>query len=64
MFGSTYNGQFEDVKAFSDKVGELFFCCCASDLHMILPLVLPKLLVLSLFGCALLHKCIGTHPVI
>ncbi len=22
MFGSTYNGQYEDVKAFNDKVGE------------------------------------------
>lgn len=22
MFGSTYNGQFEDVKAFNDKVGK------------------------------------------
>lgn len=22
MFGSTYNGQFEDVKGFNDKVGE------------------------------------------
>ena len=23
MFGSTYNGQYEDVKAFDAKVGEL-----------------------------------------
>ena len=22
MFGSTYNGQYEDVKAFNDKVGQ------------------------------------------
>ena len=25
MFGSTYNGQYEDVKAFNDKVGESLY---------------------------------------
>lgn len=30
MFGSTYNGQFEDVKAFNDKVGEIVFFPCAN----------------------------------
>ena len=27
MFGSTYNGQFEDVKAFNDKVGKALCHC-------------------------------------
>ena len=27
MFGSTYTGQFEDVKAFNDKVGKALCHC-------------------------------------
>lgn len=53
MFGSTYNGQFEDVKAFNDKVGEIIYFFSAKNLQS----VLPKSLRLSRVGC----NRYGTH---
>ena len=36
MFGSTYNGQYEDVKAFNDKVGEMILFLLRTRFHQAL----------------------------